>query len=72
MKKEGEKWGENEGKIGGGGGNLMDLCMGLFFRGAVFVFDHGGVPENPPLALMGRFPSLTFFSELNGPFPRMP
>ena len=26
------------------------------FRGAVF--HHGGVPENCPLALMGRFPSL--------------
>ena len=26
------------------------------FRGAVF--QHGGVPENSPLSLMGRFPSL--------------
>ena len=33
---------------------LIDLLMGLF-RGAVF--HHGGVPENCPLALMGRFPS---------------
>ena len=35
--------------------DLMDLLKGLF-RGAVF--HHGGVPENSPLALMVRFPSL--------------
>ena len=35
--------------------NLIDLLRGLF-RGAVF--HHGGVPENCPLATMGRFPSL--------------
>ena len=34
---------------------LLDLSMGLF-RGAVF--HHGGVLENSPLALMGRFASL--------------
>ena len=34
---------------------LMDLSMGLF-RGAVF--QHGGVHENSPLTLMGRFPAL--------------
>ena len=34
---------------------VIDLLMGLF-RGAVF--HHGGVPENCPKALMGRFPSL--------------
>ena len=56
---------------------VIDLLMGLF-RGAVF--DHGGVPENCPLALMGRFPSfklmgrflslMGLFPEcLNGPFP---
>ena len=52
----------------------IDLVMGLF-RGAVF--HHGGVPENCPLALMGRFPSLMgrlttltgrFPECLNGPF----
>ena len=55
-------------------GKIIDLLMGLF-RGAVF--RHGGVPENSPFALMGRFPSLMGrfpplmgrFSEcLNGPF----
>ena len=41
--------------------------MGLF-RGAVF--RHGGVPENCPLALMGRFPSLMgCFLTLMGRFP---
>ena len=41
--------------------------MGLF-RGAVF--DHGGVPENSPLALMGRFASLMGrFPALMGRFP---
>ena len=41
--------------------------MGLF-RGAVF--QHGGVPENSPLALMGRFPSLMGrFPILMGRFP---
>ena len=48
--------------------------MGLF-RGAVF--DHGGVPANCLLALMGRFPSLMgrfpssmarLPERLNGPF----
>ena len=48
--------------------------MGLF-RGAVF--HHGGVPENSPVTLMGRFPSLMgrfpafmgrFPECLNGPF----
>ena len=34
---------------------FIDLLMDLF-RGAVY--DHGGVPENSPLALMGRFASL--------------
>ena len=34
---------------------FIDLLMGLF-RGAVF--QHGGVPENSPLTLMGRFSSL--------------
>ena len=52
----------------------MDLLMGLF-RGAGF--HHGGVPENCPLALMGRSPSLVgrfptlmgcFLECLNGPF----
>ena len=44
--------------------------MGLF-RGAVF--DHGSVPENCPLASMGRFPSLMGrFPTLMGRFPRMP
>ena len=38
------------------------------FRGAVF--HHGGVPENCPLALMGRFPSLMGrFPPLMGRFP---
>ena len=54
---------------------IIDLLMGLF-RGAVF--HHGGVPENSPLTLMGRFPSLMgrfptlmgrFPECLNGPFP---
>ena len=41
--------------------------MGLV-RGAVF--DHGRVPENCPLALMGRFPSLMGrFPTLMGCFP---
>ena len=41
--------------------------MGLF-RGAVF--HHGWVPENRPLALMGRFPSLMGrFPSLMGRFP---
>ena len=49
---------------------FIDLLMGLF-KGAVF--DHGRLPENSPLALMGRFPSLMgLFSDLNGQFPRMP
>ena len=34
---------------------LIDLITGLS-RGAVF--HYGGVPENSPLVLMGRFPSL--------------
>ena len=46
---------------------IIDLLMGLF-RGAVF--DHVGVPENCPLALMGRFPSLMGrFPTLMGRFP---
>ena len=46
---------------------VIDLLMGLF-RGAVF--HHGGVPENCPLALMGRFPSLMGrFLTLMGRFP---
>ena len=46
---------------------VMDLLMGLF-RGAFF--DHSGVPENCPLALMGRFPSLMGrFPTLMGRFP---
>ena len=41
--------------------------MGLF-RGAVF--HHGGVPENSPLVLMGRFPTLMGrFLTLMGRFP---
>ena len=65
--------------LGGGGLNFfffgaemstkvfIDLLMGLF-RGAVF--DHGGVPENCPLALMGRFHSLMGrFLTLMGRFP---
>ena len=41
--------------------------MGLL-TGAVF--HHGGVPENCPLALLGRFPSLTGrFPTLMGRFP---
>ena len=49
---------------------VIDLLMDLF-RGAVF--EHGGIPENSPLTLMGRFPSFNGpFSDLNGPFPRMP
>ena len=44
--------------------------MGLF-RGPVF--DHGGVPKNCPLALMGRFPSLMGrFPILMGRFPKIP
>ena len=45
----------------------IELLMGLFW-GAVF--HHGGVPENSPLRLMGRFPSLMrrFPEWLNGPF----
>ena len=32
-----------------------------------------GVPENSPLTFMGRFPLLNgSFSDLDGPFPRMP
>ena len=46
----------------------MDLLMAFLIRGAVF--DHGGVPENCPLALMGRFPSLMGrFPSLMGRFP---
>ena len=46
------------------------LKIGLF-RGAVF--HHGGVRENRPIALMGRFPSLMGrFSDLSGAFPQMP
>ena len=46
---------------------IIDLLMGLF-RGAVF--HHGGVPENCPLALMGRFPSsMGPFLTLMGRFP---
>ena len=53
---------------------IIDPLMGLF-RGAVFHLT--GVPENCPLALMGRFPSLMgrflslmgrFHKCLNGPF----
>ena len=44
--------------------------MGLF-RGAVF--HHGGVSENCPLALMGRFHSLMGrFLTLMGRFPERP
>ena len=47
--------------------NIIDLLTGLF-RGAVF--HHGGVPENCPLALVGRFPSLMGrFPTLMGRFP---
>ena len=43
--------------------------MGLF-RGAIF--QHGGVLENSPLTLMGRFPSLmAVFPLQDGPFPRI-
>ena len=46
---------------------VMDLLMGLF-RGAVF--HHDGVPENCPLASMGRCPSLMGrFATLMGRFP---
>ena len=54
--------------------SFIDLLMGLF-RGAVC--HHGGVPQNCPLVLMGRFPSLmgrfpTLMGRLhecfNGPF----
>ena len=59
---------------------IIDLFMGLF-RGAVF--QHGGVPEDSPLAFMGRFASLMgrfpglmgrFPEYLNGPFslPKIP
>ena len=44
--------------------------MGLF---GGTVFDHGGVPENCPLALMGRFQSLmSRLPSLMGQLPRMP
>ena len=55
--------------------SLLIDHLGLF-RGAVF--HRGGVPDNNPLALMGRFPSLMgrfptlmgrFPECLNGPFP---
>ena len=47
---------------------FIDLLMGGF-RGAVS--HHGGVPENCPLALMGRFPSLMGrFLSLMGRFPK--
>ena len=46
---------------------VIDLLMGLF-RGAVF--HRGGVPENSPLTLMGRFPFLMGrFLTLMGRFP---
>ena len=46
---------------------FTDLLMGRF-RGAVF--HHGGEPENCPLALLGRFPSLMGrFPTLMGRFP---
>ena len=52
---------------------FIDLLMPLF-RGAVF--DHGGVPENSPLAISvnGPFRILDLpFSDFNGPSPpRMP
>ena len=62
--------------FGGGGGKvpvrlgfgkIMHLIMGLF-RGAVFHL--GGVPENSPLALMGRFPSLMGHFPTLGRFPK--
>ena len=47
--------------------NFIDLLMGLF-RAAVF--QHGGVRENSPLTLMGRFPSLmSRFPTLMGRLP---
>ena len=47
--------------------SIMDLLLGLF-RGAVF--HYGGVPQNCPLALMGRFSSsMGCFSTLMGRFP---
>ena len=47
--------------------HIIDILMGLF-RGAVF--DHGGVPKNSPLALMGHFACLMGrFSALMGRFP---
>ena len=49
---------------------IIDLSLGLF-RGAVF--DHGGMPQNCPLTLMGRlnFPSLMGrFPTLTGRFPQ--
>ena len=46
---------------------LIDLLVGLFRRA---VFRHGGVSENCPLVLMGRFPSLMGrFPTLMGRFP---
>ena len=49
------------------GFSLIDLFMGLL-RGAVF--HHGGVPENSPLALLGRFlSSMGRFPTLLGCFP---
>ena len=47
---------------------IIDLLIGLL-RGAVF--HHGGVPKNCPLALMVSLLNGPF-SDLNGPFPRMP
>ena len=49
---------------------FIDLLMGLL-RGATF--HHGGMPQNSPLALMGRFPSLMGrFPTLMGRFLPMP
>ena len=51
---------------------LSESLRGLL-RGAVC--HHGGVPENSPLTLMGCSRTGTKrgpFSDLNGPFPRMP
>ena len=49
---------------------VIDLLVGLL-RGAVF--HHGGVPEKLPISVTGAFPLLNgLFSNLNGPFPRMP
>ena len=47
-------------------GNHRPLNV-IFFRGAVF--HRGGVPENCPLALMGRFPSRGCFLTSTGRFP---